>query len=323
MRAGLKLAIYGDFGNFTLRRLAGQPSNYLKQDAELFAKWKVDGLKFDGCYAKIEDMAAGYVAMGRHLNATGRRVQYSCSWPAYDPHANFTVLARHCNLWRVYADIADSWRSVLGVFDYYRNASAHIQPVAAPGAWNDPDMLIVGDFGLSYEQSRAQMAMWAVLAAPLYMSNDLRNIRPEFREILLNRKVLAVNQDVLGMQGKPVGQVQLPARKALHLERPRVEVWSRPISPPGSQAVVILNRDDNGGPVKLSIALKQLGLLDSGGYEVEEIFTNRYYGFMSPDDTFSCRVNPTGVIMITAIAQHHEKQARVLRARPPVRLTQI
>jgi len=78
---------------------------------------------------------------------------------------------------------------------------------AGPGHFNDPDMLIIGNFGLSYEQSRTQMALWAILAAPLIMSNDLRSIKPEMKAILLNKNVIAINQDPLGMQGRLLSHV--------------------------------------------------------------------------------------------------------------------
>ena len=71
---------------------------------------------------------------------------------------------------------------------------------AGPGHWNDPDMLIIGNFGLSYEQCKTQMAMWAIFAAPLLMSVDLRTLKPDYKAILKNKKIIAVNQDPLGIQ---------------------------------------------------------------------------------------------------------------------------
>lgn len=82
-----------------------------------------------------------------------------------------------------------------------------IVPIAGPGHWNDPDMLIIGNFGLSYEQSKTQMAIWAILAAPLLMSVDLRTIRPEYKAILQNKKIIAVDQDLLGIQGRRIYKV--------------------------------------------------------------------------------------------------------------------
>lgn len=111
------------------------------------------------------------------------------------------ALTKHCNLWRNWDDIQDSFDSLAGITDYFAENQTRFQPHAGPGHWNDPDMLLIGNFGLTIEQSKHQMAIWAILAAPLLMSTDLKNIRPEFREILINPHVVAVNQDPLGIQG--------------------------------------------------------------------------------------------------------------------------
>lgn len=97
------------------------------------------------------------------------------------------MIKQHCNLWRNWDDIQDSWESLKGITKYFAENQHRIQPNAGPGHWNDPDMLLIGNFGLSLEQSKAQMAIWAILAAPLIMSNDLDRISPEFADILLNR----------------------------------------------------------------------------------------------------------------------------------------
>lgn len=113
-------------------------------------------------------------------------------------------MKKHCNLWRNWRDIEDSYQSLNRIVDFFAKNQNRFQPYAGPGAWNDPDMLLIGNFGLSYDQSKAQMALWSILAAPLIMSNDLKNIRPEFRDILINRHVIAINQDKLGIQGRRV-----------------------------------------------------------------------------------------------------------------------
>lgn len=111
------------------------------------------------------------------------------------------ALTKHCNLWRNWDDIQDSFQSLTGITDYFAANQSRFQSYAGPGHWNDPDMLLIGNYGLTIDQSKHQMAVWAILAAPLLMSTDLKNIRPEFRDILLNRHVIAVNQDKLGIQG--------------------------------------------------------------------------------------------------------------------------
>nr|CAI5822227.1 unnamed protein product [Callosobruchus analis] len=195
---GLKFGIYGDYGTYTC---AGYPGSkgHLQVDADTFAEWGVDYLKLDGCHI-------GYIEMQKHLNNTGRPIMFSCSWPDYQEErgmkSNYTALQQTCNLWRNWKDIEDEWVSVTGIVDWFAGNQDRLAPFAGPGHWNDPDMLIIGDYGLSYEQSKAQMAIWAIMAAPLIMSVDLRTIEPKFRDILLNKDVIAVNQDRLGIQGR-------------------------------------------------------------------------------------------------------------------------
>lgn len=167
---GLKFGIYEDYGNYTC---AGYPGilGYLQQDADLFASWDVDFVKLDGCYSLPLDMDYGYPEFGRHLNRTGRPMIYSCSWPVYQIYAginvkilyfkcffiskfvnrmyflfvwqpNFSSIIEHCNLWRNFDDIQDSWASLESIIDYYGNNQDNIAPNGGPGHWNDPDMVI-------------------------------------------------------------------------------------------------------------------------------------------------------------------------------------
>lgn len=122
------------------------------------------------------------------------------------PKPDYDSIKKHCNLWRNGGDIQDSYTSLRSVIDFFAKNQLTFQPHAGAGNWNDPDMLLIGNFGLSVDQSKMQMALWAILAAPLLMSTDLRNIRPEFAEILLNKRIIAVNQDALGIQGLLVHQ---------------------------------------------------------------------------------------------------------------------
>jgi len=141
---GLKFGIYEDYGNYTC---AGYPGiiGYEDKDALQFAEWNVDYVKLDGCYALPYDMDRGYSTFGRLLNSTGKAMVYSCSWPVYQIYAgiqpNYSAIQTHCNLWRNYDDIQDSWASVENIIDYYGNNQDLIAPNAGPGHWNDPDMV--------------------------------------------------------------------------------------------------------------------------------------------------------------------------------------
>lgn len=108
---------------------------------------------------------------------------------------NYTRIAQYCNLWRNFDDIDDDFSSVSTIVEWFATRQDNFSLVHGPGQWFDPDMLIIGNFGLSYGQARAQMALWSILAAPLIMSVDLRTIKPWFRDILLNKHLIAINQD--------------------------------------------------------------------------------------------------------------------------------
>ncbi|XP_057661411.1 alpha-N-acetylgalactosaminidase-like isoform X2 [Diorhabda carinulata] len=140
---GLKFGIYADYGIFTC---AGYPGslNHLEIDANTFADWGVDYLKFDGCYSDYITIDKGYIEMGKYLNATDRPIVYSCSWPAYqesnDMESNYTALAQTCNLWRNWDDIDDSWESVSEIISWFSTNQDRLAPFSGPGHWNDPDM---------------------------------------------------------------------------------------------------------------------------------------------------------------------------------------
>ncbi|XP_050038830.1 alpha-N-acetylgalactosaminidase-like [Dermacentor andersoni] len=287
---GLKLGIYGNVGTKTCAGYAGSLGN-LYTDAQTFAEWDVDMVKMDGCYASIRDYERLYTDFGDAINRTGRPMVYSCSWPAYEVSygvsPNYKLIGHHCNLWRNYVDIADTWQSVESVIDYYAANQNVLTAAAAPGRWNDPDMLVIGNFGLSYDQSKAQMALWAIMAAPLLMSNDLRRMRPEFKEILQNRAIIAVNQDPLGIMGMKIRTED------------GVETWIRPVTPVVGEsgysfALVFFNRNIMGTTREHVTQIRTLGLLHPLGYRVTDLFENRFLDVYFPDDYLAVRVNPAG-----------------------------
>ena len=179
---GLKLGLYSDIGTKTCGGYIGM-QDHLELDANTFASWDIDMLKVDGCYQDTDMMSDTYPELSRALNATGRPIVYSCSWPAYldpdygeaDDAAVLKELAQICHLWRNWDDIEDSWASVSSVIDFWKRNSTDdpFVAVAGPGHWNDPDQLMIGDNGLSIFEERSQFALWAIFAAPLIMSNDI------------------------------------------------------------------------------------------------------------------------------------------------------
>ena len=242
-------------------------------------------------------MDEGYPEFGKYLNATGRPIVYSCSWPDYQraegQNVNYHLIAENCNLWRNFDDIDDSFESVLSIIDFYGNetTSSQFAPFGGPGHWNDPDMLIIGNYGLSLDQARVQMAIWSILAAPLIMSNDLRDIRPEFLDILSNPMAIRINQDPLGIQGRRIYDKDL------------VSIFRKPVLPGSngalSEAVAIMYRGTYGTPVRVTFSPRLLGINVKGvsGFEVLDVFDGgRPLGTLGPDQTMEVLVNPTGLL---------------------------
>ncbi|XP_068198420.1 alpha-N-acetylgalactosaminidase [Antennarius striatus] len=283
---GLKLGIYGDMGTHTCGGYPGSPLDKIEIDAQTFADWEVDMLKFDGCYSNTTEQEQGYPLMSKALNATGRPIGYSCSWPAYQgglpPKVNYTQLGLICNLWRNYGDIQDSWDSVLTIVDWFFENQDALAPAAGPGRWNDPDMLIVGDFGLSMDQSRSQMALWAIMAAPLFMSNDLRTISSGARGILQNKMAISINQDPMGIQGRRIVK-----------EKSGIDVFLRPLSNNASALVFFSRRNDM--PYRYQTSLRKLNY-PTGSYNIIDVFTEKTMTLKDSTD-FVVSVNPTGVVM--------------------------
>ncbi|KAM8980983.1 alpha-N-acetylgalactosaminidase isoform 1-T3 [Sarcophilus harrisii] len=285
---GLKLGIYEDMGNKTCMGYPGTTLDKVQLDAETFANWTVDMLKLDGCYSTFRDRAQGYPDMARALNATGRPIAYSCSWPAYDdglpPKVNYTLLIEICNLWRNFDDIQDSWESVLSVVDWYTEHQDVLQSVAGPGHWNDPDMLIIGNYGLSFEQARAQMALWTIFAAPLFMSTDLRTLSPQNMDILQNKLMIKINQDPLGIQG----------RRVLTTKQ-KIDVFLRPLSKKAKAIVFFSRRVDM--PYHFRTSLRALNFTDSVLYEAEDVYTGGIISGLTVDTNITVVINPSGVVM--------------------------
>ncbi|XP_070198175.1 alpha-N-acetylgalactosaminidase-like [Littorina saxatilis] len=197
---GLKLGIYEDFGVQTCAKYPGSEF-YMEIDANTFAEWKVDMVKFDGCNSDPNDSPYGYPTMQFYMNKTGHPMLYSCEWPLYESKKHdYPLIRKTCNMWRNYGDVTDSWESVTSIIHYFGNNPQNFSTFTGPGGWADPDMLVVGDFGLSYYQQKAQFGMWAMFAAPIFMSVDLRTITQEALAILKSKDVIAINQDPLGIQ---------------------------------------------------------------------------------------------------------------------------
>ncbi|ETE72131.1 Alpha-N-acetylgalactosaminidase, partial [Ophiophagus hannah] len=323
---GLKFGIYSDLGNATCAGYPGTTLETVETDANTFAEWEVDMLKLDGCFSDSSFKAigalprgrraswgahraqGGYPKMSRALNQTGRPIALSCSWPAYEgglpPKVNYTLLGQICNFWRNYADIEDTWDSLFHIIEWYGDHQDILQPASGPGRWNDPDMLIVSDLGLSHEQSKVQAALWAVLAAPFFISCNLRNISEEAKDTLQNPLLIYINQDPRGVQGRLLAR-QVGVKKkpfcAPHLslgQKQNFEVWKRPLAN-GQYAVAVLNNRTDGPPRSFATTPSILGVSGCrAGYRLYDVLGKLSMGVYALNDTISAKVMPTGVLLL-------------------------
>ena len=274
---GLKLGIYSSPGTKTCAGFEGS-YGHEAQDARTYAAWGIDYLKYDWCSAsKIyqdSDMPAIYQKMGDALLAAGRPIVYSlCQYGRENVWEWGPAVGG--NLWRTTGDISDTWKSMIKI----AMAQEGLEKWAGPGHWNDPDMLEVGNGGMSDEEYRTHMTIWCVLAAPLLAGNDLRSASRATLDILENREVIAVDQDALGKQGHRV------------LTTDNAAVWAKLLSD-GGQAVALFN----GGNEAARVAVKWTDLGMSGTLQVRDLWAHADRGKAA--DGFSSQVPPHGVVLI-------------------------
>ncbi len=233
---GLKFGIYSSPGPYTC---AGYEGSYAHeaQDAKTYAGWGVDYLKYDWCSAARlypdTAMRAVYQKMGDALRATNRPIVYSlCQYGRENVWEWGPKVGG--NLWRTTGDINDTYKRMMEIVD----TQSEIAKFAGPGHWNDPDMLEIGNGGMTTDEYRTHMSLWAVFAAPLLAGNDVRGMTDDTRSILLNKEVLAVDQDPMGVQGHRADK------------NGDIEYYARPLNN-GDMALVVVNRANASASLKI------------------------------------------------------------------------
>ena len=283
---GLKLGIYSDVGNQTC---GGRPGSrgHEYQDALTYASWGVDYLKYDWCNAEDLKAQGAYATMRDAIHAAGHPMVFSmCEWGQNQPW----LWARDTShLWRTTTDIYPSFAGTLDHATWQQwgvlriiDAQKPLRTYAGPGHWNDPDMLEVGNGGMTTEEYRAHFSMWAMFAAPLLVGTDVANMSADTKSILLNRAVIAVDQDPLGQAGRRVKKDG------------DIEVWSRQLAD-GSRAVALLNRSAN--PLSIGVAWTDIGYPSSLRATVRDLWTDKEVRDKS--DNYAAQVPSHGVVMVT------------------------
>ncbi len=246
---GLKFGLYSGPGPVTC---AGAEASYghEEQDAQMFASWGVDYLKYDLCSYRIimqqesggdvtkaeAMMRAAYEKMHQAILKTGRPMVFSlCQYGLGEVWTWGPQVGG--NMWRTSNDINDTYERMMSIAD----RQARLARYAGPGHWNDPDFLEVGNGGMNFEEQKTHFSLWALMAAPLMAGNDLTRMSDETKSILLNREVIAVDQDALGKAGDRVWQ-EVP-----------LEVWAKPLSG-GEVAVGLVNQTTSATHVTVKLA---------------------------------------------------------------------
>ena len=280
---GLKMGLYSTPGTKTCAGIYGGYTGgvgslgHETTDAQTYASWGVDYLKYDKCTAAL----SGFAVMRDALRATGRPIFYSINpgdGTGCVPGKCSIDLPKTANMWRIGFDINASWSSVVSLIDQ----NAPLSQYAGPGHWNDPDMLEVGKLANETED-RAHFSMWAIMAAPLLAGNDIRSMSATTRSILTNAEVIAVDQDELGVQGKVV------ATPGTNLQ-----VWAKKLAGTNTVAVALFNR--GGSAASITAQWSAIGL-PAGSATVRDLWSHTDLGKF--DNSYTASSVPShGVVML-------------------------
>jgi alpha-galactosidase len=260
---GLKFGIYSDAGRLTC---GGRPGSqgHEYQDALTYARWGADYLKYDWCSTGDRNAQEAYAVMADALRASGRDIVFSmCEWGTAKPW----LWAKNIgNLWRTTGDISDDFSTKQKGHDWEHpmlqllDLNEPLWPFAGPGHWNDADMLEVGNGGMTPAEYRSHFSLWAMMASPLMAGNDIAHMDATTRSILLNKDVIAIDQDRLGVQGRRVATDG------------NSEIWVKPLAG-GGRALLLFNRAD--APANIRATAEQLGWPSSARAKVRDLWAHK------------------------------------------------
>ncbi len=270
---GFKFGIHSCAGTKTCAGFPGGRGHEY-QDALAYASWGIDFLKYDWCEHGTADARETYKTMRDAIHASGRPMVFSlCEWGQNKP-------------WEWAGDVGHMWRTTGDIYSSYdgrkgwesgwkrnldlqytlveSNGPDGIGKYAGPGHWNDPDMLEVGTEGLTLAESRAHFSLWCIIAAPLIAGNDVRHMEPVYRDMLINKDVLAIDQDALGKQGF----------RALADPGKNIEIWVRELSN-GEWAVCALNTSSTAADI--TVEWNRLWTIQ-GKFQVQDVWAKKPAG---------------------------------------------
>ncbi|XP_063374549.1 alpha-N-acetylgalactosaminidase-like [Cydia amplana] len=291
-KLGLKFGMYTNVGKDTCMHYPGSRDHF-ETDAQQFAEWDVDYLKVDGCFVEDKHLDTAYIKLGHYLNKTGRPMVFSCSWPYYKEYIhktkfNYAPIAKHCNMWRNFHDIFINFGNVVWIIDNYEKNNRLYRQFHKPGQWNDPDMIILGNNGLTESQSRIQMGLWSMWSAPLLLSCDMTKIKPYEKQLLQNMDLLAIAQDP---RGKMAAAFKIRDKVTLWVKRHlpmKGDLYSS-----FSFALVNLNGDNQ----YVSFKPAEYGLEATDVYTILDVFTGVFLRNVTRQEVLNISVPPEDIIL--------------------------
>jgi alpha-galactosidase len=272
----LKIGIYSSPGRLTCAVYEGS-YGHEAQDARTFAAWGIDYLKYDWCSASAvyhrDEHEAAYQQMALALRTAGRPIVYSlCQYGWFN--VGEWGAAAGGNLWRTTGDISDRWDSMSRI-GFGQNGR---EKYAGPGRWNDPDMLEIGNGGMTDTEYRTHMSLWSILAAPLLAGHDVRSMTDATKEILTNREVIAIDQDKLGAQGYRIRQDG------------ELEVWKKPLA--DGMALGLFNR--SAAPARMTVKWSEAGI-SANNPKVRDLWAHQD---VEAPGQFTAEVPAHGVVLL-------------------------
>ena len=270
---GLKIGLYSSPGPYTCGGCVGSWGHEW-QDAKTYADWGYDYLKYDWC--SYGGVAVGndhgrvmlpYRLMGEALRAQDRDIVFSlCQYGMGSVSTWGESVGGNC--WRTTGDITDTWSSMWQILHKQQDS----WPYARPGAWNDPDMLVVGRLGwgklrpsrLTPNEQYTHISLWAILCSPLLIGCDLTKIDDFTMSLLTNDEVIETSQDELGAQAACVAR------------GPRAEIWAKPMSD-GSLVFALFNTFVV--PTRITVDFASLGV--EGRWRVRDLWEQKDLGVFS------------------------------------------
>jgi len=280
---GLKFGLYTDAG---MKTCAGRPGSlgHEYQDAKQYATWGVDYLKEDWCSTlPTQNTESSYTLMRDALAASGRPILFSiCEWGSTKPWLWAGPVG---NMWRSTGDILDCWQCKMSwggnSLSEILELMSGVVSYSGPGHWNDPDMLQVGNGGMTEDEYRTNFGMWAIFAAPLIAGNDVVHMSTTTRDILTNKEVIAIDQDPLGRAGNRV------------VKTGNLEVWCKQLAD-GSRAVAMLNKGDS--PARIAVNWNDIGYPTELTATVRDLWSHKDVGRLK--GSYSAEVPIHGIVMV-------------------------